>query len=298
MPRYTEDQKQAAVRQFVTGSSQNQVAKNFGCSISALRSWREKYEDAIRAEVESEAVTLDEVTALREQKERAEAVQQPSVATVRDRLDGTVEPLAADAPGENLELERLRAEVANLKDELSEFRPTPVEWGWTPDAVKSNLQDHLDDMVAADLVALNRERLSNGLAPMKPAEMEEVEPGWYDRQVDKLVNEALDALSSAATDEGPAKIKLVMADTNGNLQQIFLDEGIDNGPAARVEKLRDRGWKVVDPQPCARENCWNPPVDDWTLGNLNFCGELHHQLYVSFQGQVRRGVTTSSTFAL
>ena len=300
MPRLTEKQWEKLLDRLDQGESKAALSREFKVSTSAIRSHENKRK-------EQAAVDLAEIARQREMAAKA-AAEGVSAGRTRDTRNdaGGIETSAVVSPAalsesDAEELARLRREVSDLQDELNQFRPQKVEWGWTRDAIERNFAEHMDDLVAQDIRQMNRTRMESGLAPLRPAEMEEVEPGWYDRIVNRIIDEAWAQLSASATDEGPDKIKLVMQDPNGNngrgsLQQIVLEDGSDNGPAFRIARQESKGWKVVTPQPCARYNCWLPGDPQFKVGNLEFCGETHHFLYVSFLGVQRRGVTTSTSF--
>ena len=188
------------------------------------------------------------------------------------------------------------ARIAQLEAELAAYKPVTVKWPWDRHAAAELLAATMRDQIEDDLITLNRERAARNLAPYTVEQMEQLEPGWWDRQKSKLIDAAVKALDAYANAEGPARHKIVMLSPNGDRQQIALEEGIGNykpGPDdPYIRKLEAKGFKKVEPPVCPRWDCWKPRLPEFG----GFCGALHYELEQKYAGQRRRGVTTSGEF--
>ncbi len=209
----------------------------------------------------------------------------------------TVDPaIAADlteAPTETAmmaELEQLRAELAQLK-------PVEVEWPIDVETAARIMKDDLPRQVEDNLVSFNRERAKNNLSPFTIEQMEEIQPGWAKMTRDRLLQEAVNALSEYATSEGPSPKKIIMLDPQGNRKQIVCEPGINNYDASKHDEYirwhEAKGFRRITPQPCPRLDCWMPQKVEYE----SYCTNLHYQLELAFKGKVHTGVTTTASFA-
>lgn len=197
---------------------------------------------------------------------------------------------------ENSRIAELEARLAAAETELAAYKPVTVKWPWDRKAAAELLAATMRDQIEDDLIALNRERAARHLSPMTVEQMEAMEPGWWEKQKSRLIDEAVHALDAYANTEGPARHKIVMLTPNGDRQQIPLEEGIGNykpGPDdPYIRKLEGKGFKKVVPEVCPRWDCWKPKLPEFG----GFCGALHYELEQKFAGVRRRGITTSGEF--
>ena len=126
--------------------------------------------------------------------------------------------------------------------------------------------------------------------------MEQLEPGWWDRQKSKLIDAAVKALDAYANAEGPARHKIVMLSPNGNRQQIALEEGIGKLQAGSRRPVHPQvggegGSRRLSRQ-CAHDGTAGCPV----AGVRWFLWRVALRVGTEYAGQRRRGVTTSGEF--
>jgi len=220
----------------------------------------------------------------------------PKGSITPEQIDSEVSTIAADM-GEAASQAAMEAELIRLREELAQLKPVEVEYPVDLETAARILATDLPTQVEDMLVSFNRDRAKNHLAPFTIDQMEAIEPGWAQKQRDRLLQEAVNQLTEYATSTGPSPRKIVMLDKSGNLKQIVCEPGINNyDPSKHDEYIRwheARGFRRVTPQPCPRLDCWAMQKPEFD----HHCTLLHQQLEVAFRGKVHTGVTTTASFA-
>ena len=214
-----------------------------------------------------------------------------------DMADPAVDPAIAADLTESASLAEMAAELETLRAELAQLKPVEVDWIIDIDSAARILAGDIPNMIEDGLITFNRDRAKNNLAPFTMGQMEELQPGWGQLQRDRILQEAVNALSSEATKTGPSPKKIIMRDPQGNLKQILCEPGINNYDPSKHEQYilwhEERGFRRVTPQPCPRLDCWMPQKAEFDT----YCTQLHYRSELAFRGKVHTGVTTTTSFA-
>ena len=205
------------------------------------------------------------------------------------------------------------AELAELRAELAKFKPVKVEWAVDEQTAARMLADEMHMRIEAALNGYNLERVRAGAPPgsaLSLKEMEQVQPGWYEREKTRIIRETVDALTKHATNQGQATRTLAMRKRDGIIVKAPLDEGIGNyglSPQIYLDSLKAKGQVELTPQPCTRQDCWAPVDRNWLIKGglpgvtqpMGYCGELHYRLdpYAD-NGGISMRATTTKTFSL
>ena len=237
-------------------------------------------------------------TAIQKKEMQTVPAGELSAELSKERVDEAIQELTASivSPDDESpdEVAQLREELETAKAELAAFKPVPVEWPVDIDTAARMLAGEIDDMVERELIALNRDRIVNGLSAFTVEQMDKARPGWSGTIREQILKDTVADLTRHATNEGPDKQKIDMISPNGDRSQIPVELNIDGGK--RPEKLRARGWRDVSPQSCHRWNCNGPlPAGDPWKG---YHSELHYELFRRYHPSQRAGVTTSTEFSI
>jgi hypothetical protein len=214
-----------------------------------------------------------------------------------DMVDPAVDPAIAADLTESESPSAMAAELEKLRAELAQLKPVEVDWIIDIDSAARIMAGDIPNLIEDGLITFNRDRAKNNLAPFTMDEMEALQPGWTQLQRDRILAEAVSALSSEATRTGPSPKKIIVKDPQGNLKQILCEPGINNYDPSNHEQYilwhEERGFRRVTPQPCPRLDCWMPQKTEFDT----YCTQLHYQLELAFRGKVHTGVTTTTSFA-
>lgn len=200
------------------------------------------------------------------------------------------------------EFAAVQRELAEARARLRELEPEEHQWITDLESAEAVLAPTLEQRIEDRWVEYMEERDARNLP--RP---ERMTAEWAERTKLAILTEAVASLTASATDEGPATRTQAWQKPDGTIVKLPYDISIGNyavSPTAYEDVFRGKGFRKLSPQPCLRENCWDPgPGEQVHLGgNLwggsdfdGYCGESHRRLDDSM-GQSTTRATTTSTF--
>ena len=199
---------------------------------------------------------------------------------------------------------KLREQVKVLEDklvaaeeEVQEHRPyvdLPV-YETVEQVVELFGQEFLENTAG---IKLNAKRIAQGFVSI------DFKPG--DERLQKAVEEEAQDIVDAQTKYGDSSnqrtVKLALRDrrfpSGYRTVAWAVEPQISNEagqPGASLWKMRDKGFKLIEPYRCQRQNCWAPAARDGQRNLLHngYCGALHEQGDPFLKGRVVEGVSKS-----
>ena len=260
MPKVIDQETWAlAKRLYAEGESMAGIARQLGCSVTAVRSHRDK-----DGWVRDELVTADAVAAVFKPEQTTEAPPEISEAARIAELEAA---LATE-----------RAEKAVLATQVEDQKEThEVRLYENPEQVEEYYgKERIKDMVALAFGEVNLERAKQGLLPIDP---ENVAPEAYAAKRAEILQDFVDRRTRAVNPEAVIRVVKLWNPHTKSIWQCPVEQQFNNEAGVEgsaIRKYKDRGHKLVVPYMCQRFNCWHyAKQEDGKMVYEGYCSPAH-----------------------
>ena len=183
---------------------------------------------------------------------------------------------------------------------VEEYKPTVDVSGFlmeTVDDVKARFSEsQIRDLAEREFAEVNRTRLKAGYS-----QIEFDEEAW-EQAIDETIDDLLaDRRRDGANPTGPLMRVMKMMKPDGILVQIPYENQINNlagSIADAIQRYKDKGFKLVTPDLCPSQNCWElAAIENGLFIYGRYCSQDHQKRTEGTQNEGVEGAITRAMMA-